>query len=35
MLHGNERIVKLKIGLLNLTGELSNVSRALQDYWSF
>jgi len=28
MLHGNERIVKHKIGLLNLAEELSNVSRA-------
>ncbi len=27
MLHGNERIVKHKIGLLNLAEELSNVSR--------
>jgi transposase InsO family protein len=28
MLHGNERIVKHKIGLLNLAEELTNVSRA-------
>ena len=28
MLHGNERIVKHKIGLLNLAKELSHVSRA-------
>jgi len=28
MLQGNERIVKHKIGLLNLAEELSNVSRA-------
>jgi transcriptional regulator of acetoin/glycerol metabolism len=28
MLHGNERIVKHKTGLLNLAEELSNVSRA-------
>ncbi|SDP85034.1 Winged helix-turn helix [Desulforhopalus singaporensis] len=28
MLHGNEHIVKHKIGLLNLAKELSNVSRA-------
>lgn len=28
MLHGNERIVKHKIGLLNLPEELSNVSHA-------
>jgi len=28
MLNGNERIVKHKIGLLNLAEELSNVSRA-------
>ena len=28
MLHGNERIVKHKIGLLNLAEELSNVSKA-------
>jgi hypothetical protein len=28
MLHGNERIVKHKIGLLNLADELTNVSRA-------
>ncbi|SDP79529.1 helix-turn-helix domain-containing protein, partial [Desulforhopalus singaporensis] len=28
MIHGNQRIVKHKIGLLNLAEELSNVSRA-------
>lgn len=28
MLHGTERIVKHKLGLLNLAEELSNVSRA-------
>ncbi len=28
MFHGNERIVKHKIGLLNLAEELTNVSRA-------
>jgi hypothetical protein len=30
MLHGNERIVKHKIGLLNLLEELSNVSKAFK-----
>ena len=28
MLHGNERIIKHKLGLLNLTEELGNVSQA-------
>ena len=28
MLHGNERIIKHKLGLLNLAEELGNVSQA-------
>ena len=28
MLHGNERIIKHKVGLLNLAEELGNVSQA-------
>ena len=28
MLHGNERIIKHKLGLLNLAAELGNVSQA-------
>jgi transposase len=30
MLHGNERIIKHKVGLLNLAEELGNVSKACQ-----
>ncbi|MBM4206047.1 MAG: helix-turn-helix domain-containing protein, partial [Gammaproteobacteria bacterium] len=30
MLHSNERIIKHKIGLLNLAEELGNVSKACQ-----
>lgn len=30
MLHSNERIIKHKLGLLNLAGELGNVSKACQ-----
>ena len=30
MLHSNERIIKHKVGLLNLAGELGNVSKACQ-----
>ncbi len=30
MLHGNERVIKHKIGLLNLAEELGNVSKACQ-----
>jgi len=30
MLHGNERIIKHKAGLLNLAEELGNVSKACQ-----
>lgn len=30
MLYGNERIIKHKVGLLNLAEELDNVSKACQ-----